>query len=75
MQLPTHKAEPRSTGSLIVCVLILIVGACLGIVYCAYQGSLLGVIAAALIPGVAVAWVLEPAQAIRARGRDSSHGG
>jgi uncharacterized membrane protein len=57
-----QPTELRRVGSLVLVVLILIVGASLGIVYAAYQGSLLGVILAALIPGYLVGRVLEPVQ-------------
>ena len=55
-----QPTELRRVGSVVLVVLILIVGASLGIVYAAYQGSLLGVILAALIPGYLVGRVLEP---------------
>ncbi|HVG48742.1 MAG TPA: hypothetical protein VM899_11475 [Rubellimicrobium sp.] len=62
MQPLTLLAEPRRIGLLVVVVLILIVGASLGIIYAAYHGSLLGVILAALVPGYLVGRVLEPVQ-------------
>jgi hypothetical protein len=72
MQHPPPEAEPRGLGSRLLLVLVLIVGAGLGIVYCAYQDWLLGVILAALVPGSAVAWVLEPVQGLRAQGPETS---
>jgi hypothetical protein len=53
-------------------VLLLIVGASLGIVYFANQGSLLGVVFVALVSGFLVGWVLEPAQGARVRERGES---
>jgi hypothetical protein len=67
-----QPTELRRVGSLVLVVLILIVGASLGIVYAAYQGSLLGVILAALIPGYLVGRVLEPVQRPNLTGQNES---
>ena len=72
MQHPTPEVEPRGTGSRLLLAVALILGACLGIIYCAYQNWLLGVIVAALVPGSAVAWVLEPVRALRTQGQQTS---
>jgi hypothetical protein len=69
--LPQH-AGPRRAGSLALAVVALIVGSSLGIIVFANHGSLLGVVLAALVPGFAVGWVLEPAQLGRVRERDES---
>jgi hypothetical protein len=62
MQLIPQHTEPRRAGSLAVMVLLLILGSSVGIILFANQGSLLGVLVAALVPGFLVGWVLEPTQ-------------
>jgi hypothetical protein len=73
MQHLSQHDGPRRAGSLALVVLLLIVGSVLGIIAFANQESLLGVVFAALVPGFAVGWVLEPAQVDRVRERDESH--
>ena len=68
----SQQAESRGVGSRVLSVLLLIVGASLGIVYFANQGSLLGVVFVALVSGFLVGWVLEPAQGARVRERGES---
>ena len=68
----SRQAESRGVGSRVLSVLLLIVGASLGIVYFANQGSLLGVVFVALVSGFLVGWVLEPAQGARVRERGES---
>jgi hypothetical protein len=70
--LPQHDG-PRRAGSLALVVLLLIVGSSLAITFFANQESLLGVLFAALVPGFAVGWVLEPAQVDQVRNRAESH--
>lgn len=65
MQHLPQQVGLRRAGALAVMVLLLIVGSSLGIIFFATQGSLWGVVFAALVPGYVVGWVLEPAQAAR----------
>ena len=72
MQHLSQHDGPRRAGSLALMVLLLIVGSSLGIIFFENQGSLLGVVLAALVPGFAVGWVLEPAREGRVREPDGS---
>jgi len=65
MQRATFLAEPYRTRLLIALEIVLIACAGFGIIYCALQGSLLGVALSALLPGPGAVWLLTSTRASR----------